>query len=293
MELSSEFVGMKSHPYTLGISKRRAMNFAASIFDANLWYFDDVRPEGIVVHPMIAVALSWHMTVDAGKFWEMGNFPVEVLSRQVHYSEYLQWHRPMVPDEEVSVSAELAAVLPHRAGVHLINKYTATGADGAPVFTEWAGAMLRDVKCSDGGAGQENVPTSERFRSGGETLWETPIHVHPLAAHIYDGCADIHFPIHTSVAFARQVGLPNILLHGTSTLGMAVREILNREGDGDPRRLRDVACHFTGMVFMDTTITVQALGKTPVEGGERVHFLVLDHEGKRAIRNAHLTIGAP
>jgi len=292
MELGSNFTGMTSRPYALELTPRRTMNFAASIFDANPWYFDDTRAEGIVAHPMIAVALSWHMTVEAAKYWDMGAFPTEVLSRQVHYSEYLQWHRPMVPGETVTVEAEIAAILPHRAGVHLINKYTATGGDGTPVFTEWAGAMLRDVKCIDGGSGKENVPTPERFKSGGAVLWEQPIHIHPLAAHIYDGCGDISFPIHTSLAFAKQVGLPGLILHGTATLGMAVREILNREGGGDPRRLRDVSCNFTGMVPMDTDITVQVIGKEAAEDGEHVHFLILDQEGKRAIRNARVTIAA-
>jgi acyl dehydratase len=289
MEITSEYVGRKSKPYRVTLTPRRTMNYAAATLDDTPAYYADDRPEGMVVPPMLAVALTWHMAANLDSFWKMDDFPRHVVSRQVHYSEFLEWHQPMRPDDTLEITAEVTAVLPHRAGTHLIVRHDAVR-DGELVFTEWAGAMLRDVKCTDGGKGKENVPTFAPFSRTGDDLWEKVIPVHPLASHLYDGCGDLHFPIHTSQAFAKSVGLPGIILHGTATLAMAVREIVRYEADGDPERVASVRCNFTGMVIPGTEIVVRAQGRNEHEAGTDIHFLVLNAEDKRAIRHACVTL---
>lgn len=69
-----------------------------------------------------------------------------------------------------------------------------------PLFTEHSGALLRDVRCT----------------------------------------AAIHFPIHTSPRYAKRVGLDGIILQGTATSTLAVRELVACEAAGDPRRLRSL-----------------------------------------------------
>jgi acyl dehydratase len=290
MEISSSFAGRRSRPHEVEISARRAMNYAAGVGDPNPFYFDDERPEGIIAHPMLPVSLSWHMTVHRDEFWEADDFPPEVAARQVHYSEVLELHRPVRAGETVRVEAEVAAVIPHRAGTIMLVRYEGTSA-GEPVFTEHAGAMLRDVKCSDGGAGKDLSGLSERFSTGGAgPKWATTLHIDPLAAHLYDGCGDVFNPIHTSPAFAHAVGLPGPILHGTATLAMAMREIVNREADGDPRRVAAIRAHFTGMVGLDTDIRIEMLGTQEDGDLHHHHFLVWNAEQKRAIRNACVSV---
>jgi acyl dehydratase len=108
-----------------------------------------------------------------------------------------------------------------------------------------------------------------------------------LRPHLYDGCTDIVFPIHTSRAFARQVGLPGNILQGTATLAFAVREIINREAGGDPLILKSVFCRFTGMVFPGTVIRVQLVGKSVKDNGTNLHFIVLNQEGQKAISGGY------
>ena len=113
----------------------------------------------------------------------------------------------------------------------------------------------------------------------------------PFAAHVYDGCANIHNPIHTSKAFALNVGLPDIILHGTATLAFAVREITNTEGDGDPNRVKRLYCSFTGMVFMGTEVELQVLDVLSSEGSTEVLFQVLNMDGRKAIRDGLIVFG--
>ena len=291
MEITSTYVGRRSRPYTIELTSRRTMNFAAGLLDDNPHYFDDEHEGGIVAHPMLAVALSWHMVAERAQFWDAEDFPPDIAARQVHYTEAIEWHRPMRPGDTLTLQAEVVAVIPHRAGAHMVVRYEATR-DGEPVFTEHSGAILREVKCTDDGKGKDSVPHFDRFPKPDEPLWEKTLHVGPLAAHLYDGAGEIHNPIHTSVAFARGVGLPDIILHGTATLGYAVREILEREGAGDPERLAGLRCNFTGMVLLDTDINIQVLGKEEKDSRIDYHFLVLNQDGQRAIRNACVSLHA-
>ena len=92
-------------------------------------------------------------------------------------------------------------------------------------------------------------------------LWERRIPIDAMRPYLYDGCTGIFFAIHTSRRFARQVGLPGIILQGTATLAYGVREMINREAGADPLRLKTVSCRFTGMVFPGTSICVQLLSR--------------------------------
>jgi len=166
-------------------------------------------------------------------------------------------------------------------------RFDALDQAGEPVFTEHIGALMRGVKCSDDGLCPNRLPEGLLLEESAEPLWESRIPIDPLRPHIYDGCTDIVFPIHTSRAFARQVGLPGNILQGTATLAFAVREIINREAGGDPLTLKSVFCRFTGMVLPGTVIRVQLVGKSGKHDAASLHFVVLNQEGQRAISGGY------
>lgn len=291
MKVTSHFVGAPFRDRSMELTTRRIMNFAASVFDDNPFFLDDERADGIVAHPMIACSITWPSSLDIDKYLIAEDFPAHLNRYQVHYTESIVWHRPMRPGDHLTVHGELSAILPHRAGTHLIVRYDAVDANGQPVFTEFTGAMLRDVECEDEGRGEDAVPPLPKFRST-ETIWEAPIDLHPLAAHIYDGCADISFPIHSSVAFAHMVGLPNIIIQGTATVTYAVSELIRREADGDPTRVQALDCRFTGMVLPGSRISVKLKGREAGEGFTDLYWDVLDEKGRRVVTNCRLRVAA-
>ncbi|HPO16342.1 MAG TPA: MaoC/PaaZ C-terminal domain-containing protein [Candidatus Hydrogenedentes bacterium] len=286
MEVASHYVGRRCTPLDIEITPRMGMNFAAGTGDLNPCYFDDERPGGIIAPPMLATALTWRISSRLTEFWESGDFPAEVIARQVHFSEILQWHKPVRPGERLRLEGITKAILPHRGGTHLILEYQAWDTANELVFTEYTGALLRGVRCSDGGKGGDTLPPAPVPPTAPELLWENVLHIGPMESHIYDGCADIHFPIHSSPAFAHAVGLPSIIYQGTATLSLALREIVNMEAGRDPERLCGAGNIFAGMVRMNSDIRVQALAKTKSAGTTCVHFAVLNMEGKHAIKNA-------
>lgn len=291
MEVSSDHVGAFTKVIETEVSARLSMNYAASIGDNNPLYFDDTRPGGIVATPLLSVALTWPFSGNFLQTWVAESFPhpfpYHIMERQVHFSETLIWHTVMYPGDRLVMQGHMAAILPHRAGTQLVVRYDAKRSDGQPVFTEYIGALLRRVKCTDAGTGSENLPKIPQPPRDAAPLWESIIPIDPLAAHVYDGCTNMHFPIHTSVAFARSVGLQGIILQGTATLSFAARELVNREAGGDPSRLHELSCQFTGMVTPGTTITVRLLHREPHGDGEDLFFDVITPNGKRAISGGH------
>ncbi|MBX3419922.1 MAG: MaoC family dehydratase N-terminal domain-containing protein [Pirellulaceae bacterium] len=289
MEISSSFVGTQLRPLSIEITSRQAMNYAASVFDDNRVYFDDVHASGIVAHPMIACAITWAISRDFEQFLTSGSFPHHVRRQQVHYSESLTWHRPLRPGDRLEVTGDIVAIVPHRAGTHFVVRYRAVDQQGQPVFTEYAGAILRGVQCCDEGRGEENLPAVPRFAKSPE-MWSAELKIHPLAAHIYDGCADMHFPIHSSQAFALSVGLPGIILHGTATLSYAVSELLRREVGNDPTRLQQLDCRFTGMVAPGSSVYLQLLGNEPNQKHADLFWQVVGTDGRPVISNGRLRV---
>ena len=289
MNLDKSLVGTPLKPYHVQISPRDISNYAAAIQDNNQKYFDDEKEEGIVSPPMFPVAVTWPVLSRLDKFIESENFPTEVLMTQVHYTEHLVLHRLMRPGDKLSINGAVMAFLPHRAGTHAVIRLEAKDAKGLPVFTETIGAMLRGVTCKEGGIDGE-IPLVPENDTGAGILWTSGIPIDPERPYIYDGCTQIEFPIHTSPAFARMVGLPGIILQGTATLAYAIRELVNREADHDPERIAEIACRFSGMVRPGTDINVCCTGKKAHEEYTDVFFEVLNCNEEKAIRNGYIKI---
>jgi acyl dehydratase len=290
MILTSDYVGTALKEYVCQVTARRIMNYAAAIGDQNPLYFNDEGQEGIIAPPLFPVSVTWPILENIADHIEANGFPKEILFTQVHYTEHLLIHRPVTPDSRLVIGGVIDAILPHKAGTHMVMRFDARNAEGDPVFTEHIGGMMRGVRCTDGGKGSDRLPLVPRHPEPSAILWESSIPIDPLAPFIYDGCTNIHFPIHTSVKFAHQVGLPGIIHQGTSTLALAVRDILDRETEGNPYRLASVYCRFTGMVFPGSIIRVRLTGKNRTLGGTDLFFTVVGAEDKRAISDGHIRL---
>ncbi len=291
MEISSSFTGTRLKPLTTRVDAREIMNYAAAINDNNPCYFDDRRGEGLVAHPLNPVAITWKIT---GKIWEFldaDDFPLEALLTQVHHTETIVHHRATVPGDTLTINGIIAAMEPHRAGTKVVIRYAATDRKQQPVFTEYCGALLRGVTCTGGGRKAADLPVIPYQENHPlEPIWVAPVDIDPLRPYIYDGCTDIVFPIHTSPKFAGEVGLPGIILQGTATLALATREIVDREGDRQPARIRTVSGRFTGMVLPGTRIEIHLTERRNTPDGKELFFEVRDNAGQKAISDGYAEV---
>lgn len=290
MKLDPKLVGTGLKPHRTETTWRQTTNHAAAVNDNNPRYFDDTGTQGLLSHPMFPVALTWPILSRLDTFIESADFPTDVLLTQVHYSEHLVLHRLVRPDDALTITGRLDAFIPHRAGTHAVIRLEAADRDGAPVFTEYIGAMLRGVDCGRGGH-SDSLPVVPDNRTGeASPLWTSGVRIDPMMPYVYDGCTGIEFPIHTSPRFAGEVGLPGIILQGTATLAMAVREMVNREADADPERVTEIACNFTGMVMPGTDIRIACTDRVSHPTHTDLFFIVLNKRNQKAIRNGYVRI---
>ena len=287
MQLSTAFAGKKLKTTTRPFTWRETMNYAAAIDDINPAYFNDDCENGIVAPPLFSVALTWPITANIANLLEDPDFPREALLTQVHYTEHLKFFGPLKPDATLTIAGRIVAILPHRAGTHVVLCYEALNESGEPVFTEHIGAMLRGIDCGDEGRGHSALPSIPNQGIRETPIWEAQVYIDTVRPFIYDGCTNISFPIHTSLKFARQVGLPGTILQGTATLALAAREIINREADGDPNRLKEIACRFTGIVRPGTKIVIKLEDRRKSTKGLETYFTVLNHDGRKAISGGY------
>jgi acyl dehydratase len=289
MKLDSRFAGAPLKEYHTNIPWRATTNYAAAVADENPLYFDDGKDRQLVAPPTFPVAVTWPILSHLQDFIVAKDFPWGVLWTQVHYSEHLVIHRLIRPEDELTIIGRVAAILPHRAGTHAVIAFSGRDKTGAPIFTEYIGAMLRGIEC-DEGKGSEELPEIPESDSDDTPVWKSRVFIDPLLPYVYDGCTHIEFPIHTSPRFAIGVGLPGIILQGTATLALAIREIVNREASGNPALIREIACKFTGMVIPGSDIEVRCLEFRDRKDGKELFFEVLNADNKKAIRSGYVKL---
>ncbi len=285
MKIDPNLAGIDLKPHHTNVTWRQTTNFAAAVLDNHPGYFDDTKNKELLSHPLFPVAITWPILSRLDQFIHDQTFPTEVLLTQVHYSEHLILRRLVRPGESLTITGHLAALLPHRAGTHAVICLNAVDEQNQLVFTEYVGAMLRGVDCGEGGTFGTIPAVDKNTDDTRNVMWASDIPIDPLQPYIYDGCTNIEFPIHTSPHFAKAVGLPGIILQGTATLAMAVREIVNREGRRNPESVCQVACCFTDMILPGTTIQIVCSKKINHKNHTDLFFEVLNHENKKAIRD--------
>jgi len=174
----------------------------------------------------------------------------------------------------------LAEIKPGAAQTTRLDSYDA---DGELVCQTYQLGISRGVAVTGQAPPVDDVPAwPQRQRS--EPLWRFPVAVSAGAAHVYTECARIFNPIHTDRAVALAAGLPDIILHGTATLALAVTTLVDHFLESQPQRVRRLGGRFSAMVLMPSTITVQIFDRTE----DTLFFEVLTEDGQTAFSHGFL-----
>ena len=239
------------------VDTRWVLAFAAGLgFDRALC-LDDAQPGGPVVPPPFCVGLEWMLSGDASRASTLGITPEERI-RGVHAFQDSLFHRPFRAGTRVRVTSEIRYMRRTRAGTLLATLLTSRDVDTDDLLCEsWSGSIMRDVDCDADEVGTPPpyltdpppAPPADAARSTVVTDYGLP--------HTYTECARIWNPIHSERAVALRAGLPDIILHGTATWGLAGREVLRAHAGCDVRRLRRLAGRFRAPVMAGGTLVVR------------------------------------
>lgn len=285
MPLPSSLVGAGLDPQTLDVDARWTMAYAAALGDRLACYFDTLRPEGVLAHPLFPVCVEWPLVVAARGLAPDGTLTPAESARGVHATHDLLLHRLLGAGDRLHTRLTVAGIERRRPGAYQTLRLDTTDATGQPVCTTWMGSLFRGVNVDGADRPVRDVPPSPDIASDRPVRREAWLPIAAGAAHVYTECARIWNPIHTDVAVATAAGLPGLILHGTATLALAVSRVVDVEAGGDPSRVRRIMGGFRAMVPMPSEICVRVREPATTAAGTVVPFEVLNADGDAAVRD--------
>jgi hypothetical protein len=281
-KIDSGIVGTQLKPYLFTVEDRHVSNFAAAIGDENSHYYVSANTNILCSHPVFPVRISWEIIKNLS-LWLKSEVPFDLNTPLVHHSEYLEIQRLPKPGDQLTLSGQIAAFLPHSRGSRLVLRFSYVDKQKQPLLTEFVTAILFNVRCADAGKQLDLPPAIQRVTED-KIIWEEQIAISRLTPFIYDGCTDIVYGIHTDQKFALRMGLPDIILQGTATLAISISTILKKELNCDPQTVRLLAGKFTDIVVPPNRLTVRLLKQE----NNQFYFDVHQKNGNFVIRGGYL-----
>jgi acyl dehydratase len=282
MKISAAILGRTTSPGRHEIDARWLMAYAAALGETAEEYFDTTRPNGITAHPLFPVCYEWPLALEL-RAATLGD---AIAVRGVHATHDLTLHRLPSPGDHLLTTARIVAVESRTPGAYVLSRFETADGQGRPVSTTDYGSLYRGVDCEGAEPRPRdeasNRPPHER-NDAAPADWSATVTISPTLAHVYTECARIWNPIHTDRAVAHAAGLPDIILHGTATLALAVSAVLHHAPAASARAVRRITCRFSGMVRLPSTITVQGWKPSERGDGNAIRFQVLDIEGRPAV----------
>ena len=288
--LSPKLVGSRLRPFETSFTAREVSTYAAVVAPHHRVHFDDEADANPPAPPLFATALAWRLVA---RLRELLEVPIadETLDRMVHFAEHLTLSRLVRSGETLCASGEIVALLPHAMGTRLVIELDVLDAASTRVHLEQIEVLFLGVEGPKDPLVHKphaplKLPRGEPFQEPLPAL-EIP----RALPFLYDAASGISAPIHISPRFAKSVGLPDIILHGTCTAALAVTALVDRFADGDPRRVRAFGCKFRGLVLPPTSLSLEIASLHRTNNATSILFHVNSADGSSALRDASLVLG--
>ena len=284
MPLDTRMVGESTRAVTHDVDARWLMAYAAGLGDLNPRYMD-TEAATVHAHPVFPVCLEWPVILSSRELPGYESTTPEEGARGVHAAHDLHLYRPIQAGETLTTRATIISLKSIRPGAAQMTRLDTTDANGELVCRTYQLGISRGVAVTGEPVETEAAPElPARTASDGGSLASYAVGVPAGAAHIYTECARIWNPIHTDRAVALAAGLPDIILHGTATMALAVSRLVDGYLDGRPERVRRLGGRFAAMVLMPSTLSLEVVG---VDDGV-IHYDVRTEDGQAAFQNAYL-----
>ncbi len=274
-------VGRYTVAKSFSVDARSITAFAAGVGDFNECYMDDARSGGLIGHPGMVFSFQWN-----SRFTPDLQLPLSLVRRGVHAWVDVRFERAIREGDVITSQGQSVAVRQLKPGVLSSQRYMMRSSTGDLVAVMDTGGITRGARLDGPDREIEPAPPlPRRSEARGAPVWSVELPIDPQAPHVYTECADIWNPIHTERRVALAAGLPDIILHGSANITIALREVINRSFNADPTTLRRFAGQFRAMVIPGRPVTVRALEVRRQSGETTVFFEMLNDAGEPAIAN--------
>ena len=282
MPLDAAMLGQTTRAFTHAVDARWLMAYAAGLGDLNSRYVDTAA-DTVIAHPVFPVCLEWPVILTSRELKGYENVSRAEAARGVHAAHDLHIYRTIQAGDELTTSATIIGLDAIRPGAWQMTRLdTIDARTGELVCRTYQTGISRGVAITGEARSIETapaVPTLANLKSP----MVTSITVAAGAANVYTETARIFNPIHSDRAVALSAGLPDIILHGTATLALAVSRLVDLVLGGDARRVRRLGGRFRTMVLMPSTLQLQFEVQ-----GSKAHFNLLTADGSPAIDGGFL-----
>lgn len=266
------------------ITKRRLMSYAAAIVATDARFCDDTTAGSLVAFPTFASAIEWPASMALRELDALG-LSADERQRALHIEQDTRICNTVRPGDNLACKATLVAVERRPSGVKTTVRIDITDGAGAAVATSYVGHLFRDVGLQGKECAVDLPPPWPQPETS--LVWtETTVEVGRSLPHIYTECTGIWAPIHTERSAAIAAGLPDIIMHGSGTLAVAIRQILDALGQSDLYRVHRFACRFTGLVVPPTKLAI----RYAVDEQGMLLFDVVTSTGQSVIANGRILI---
>jgi acyl dehydratase len=276
-------VGESTRAFSHDVDARWIMAYAAGLGDLNPLYMD-TEAMTVSAHPVFPVCLEWPVILSSRELPGYESTTPEEGGRGVHAAHDLHLYRPIQAGESLTTRATIISLKSIRPGAAQMTRLDTTDAKGELVCRTYQLGISRGVAVTGEPAEIEAAPELPARPDGARVVASYPVEVPAAAAHVYTECARIWNPIHTDRAVALAAGLPDIILHGTATMALAVSRLMKEHLDGKPERVRRLGGRFAAMVLMPSTLSLEVVS---VDDGV-IHYDVRTEDGQAAFQNAFL-----
>ena len=283
MPLSTDIIGMQTQTVEHQVDARWLMAYAASLGDLNTHYMDTTK--AIAGHPVFPVCLEWPSILETRQLAGSRSLTDTESAKGVHAAHDLHIYRPISAGETLRTKATVVDVQSIRPGAASVIRLDTWDQQNELVCQTYQTSIYRGVEVTRNGATLAMMtPTLPSQATAFELAKTVTVIVDGGLAHSYSECAHIWNPIHTDKAVALAAGLPDIILHGTATLALAISALVDHCVGGEPDRVTRLGGRFAAMVFMPSEIQLE-IGH-PVDGC--IGYRVLNAQGQEAISQGFL-----
>ncbi len=281
MALPAGRLGTQYARHTAVVDPDRARAYAAATNDANPAYLS-----GDVAPPVFGVVPTWAATMTALD----DLVPAESMPMLLHAGQDMRFHQPIRPGMTLVTAAEPYNIRATRAGTWMTLRVASDDEHGELVLEQFATMFIRSFQSEEtGGRDKPDHSFPASARSGDDKVAEVTAHIDADQTFRYCEASGDDNRIHVDDAFARDVGLPGIIVHGLCTMAMCGAAVVDSVAAGDPTRLKRLAVRFSRQVLPDSDL-VTTVYRAGEEGDRSVYVFEAASRGERVIRDGRAEV---
>jgi acyl dehydratase len=259
------------------VERERTIAYAKATNDPAKQHLD-----GVLAPPVFAVVPVTQIMADA----TLSVVPDELMMRILHGEHDFRFHRPIEPGERLAVRARPVGVAGKSSGVVVTTQMeTRSLTHGDMVNEQYFTGFFRGGTF-DGKQGTGSPPHAfdEALRSRAPDFTVTQTFDSDQTFR-YAGPAGDPMPIHTDDEFARQMGLPGIIIHGLCTIAFISHALIGQVSPADPARLKRLAARLSSPARPGQAITTSVWPAGPRDGKDGYAFENASDAAKLVIKD--------